>query len=275
MKKNIKDLAMRAGMTGMAALSMAGALAGTAFAAEGDPVKGTNTTEAVTYHKSTSTGDLTETNEGAAFDATGKDQLMDVTDGAFGGKVNKATKVVVEQASSVAVEVPFKITLEGKKADAATKNKADYKVRVKGDIDGLTQVNVVPNTATTVKKAGMIGEAAAQDDNYDKASEGTFKMFESAGVKKAITAHISQDKKLGADDNLEAYAKKIDGTRWTMAQDGTEATGAAAAFLDKTKGGTVYVDNLSAGKWENDISFDISATKIDADYAKTTVNVGP
>ena len=191
---------------------------------------------------------------------------MDVTDGAFGGKVNKATKVVVEQASSVAVEVPFKITLEGAKANAATKNKADYKVRVKGDIDGYTQINVVPNTATTVKKEGMTGEAAAQNDNYDKASEGTFKMFESAGVKKAITAHISQDKKLGTDGNLEAYATKTDGTRWTMAKDGTDG-GAAAALLDKTKGGTVYVDNLSAGKWENDISFDISATEIDADYA--------
>lgn len=273
MKKNIKDLAMRAGMTGMAALSMAGALAGTAFAAEGDPVKGSNTTEAVTYHKSTSTGDLTETNEGAAFDATGKDQLMDVTDGAFGGKVNKATKVVVEQASSVVVEVPFKITLNGAKIDdkTVTENSAKYKIRVKGDIDGLTQVNVVPNTATVAKFIGKIGEAPEQPDNYDKATEGTFKMVESAGVKKAITAHISQDKKLGTDGNLEAYDKKIDGTRWTMAQDGTEATGDAAAFLDKTKGGTVYVDNLSAGKWENDISFDISATKIDADYAKDTI----
>lgn len=274
MKKNIKDLAMRAGMTGMAALSMAGALAGTAFAAEGDPVKGNNTTEAVTYHKSTSTGDLTETNEGGAF-ATDDTQMMDVTDGAFGGKVNKDTKVVVEQASSVAVEVPFKITLEGKKADAATKNKADYKVRVKGDIDGLTQVNVVPNTATVAKFTGKIGEAPVQADNYDKATEGTFKMVESAGIKKAITAHISQDKKLGDAGAFEAYDKKIDGTRWTMAQDGTEATGDAAAFLDKTKGGTVYVDNLSAGKWENDISFDISATKIDADYAKDTVTVAP
>lgn len=270
MKKNIKDLAMRAGMTGMAALSMAGALAGTAFAAEGDPVKGNNTTEAVTYHKSTSTGDLTETNEGGAF-ATDDTQMMDVTDEVFGATANKSTKVVVEQASSVAVEVPFKITLKGAKADTATKNKADYKVRVKGDIDGLTQVNVVPNTHTVAKFAGKIGEAPEQPDNYDKATEGTFKMFESAGVKKAITAHISQDKKLGDNGEFEAYDKKIDGTRWTMAQDGTEATGAAAAFLDKTKGGTVYVDNLSAGKWENDISFDISATKIDTDYAKDTI----
>lgn len=242
MKKNIKDLAMRAGMTGMAALSMAGALAGTAFAAT--PTKGTDTTEAVTYY------DNLGTTEAGAFDGTGRDQLFDVTDGAFAGKVNKATKVVVEQGASIAVEVPFKITLAGAKG-ATDGNKADYSIRVKGDIAGDTQVNVVPNTATTVKNENKVGVAAAQEDNFAKdTGSGTFLMAESAGVKKAITATITQAK---------------DDTRWTMAKDGTD-TG-ATAYLDKTKTGKVTVANLSAGKWENDISFDISATEIDADYA--------
>lgn len=247
MKKNIKDLAMRAGMTGMAALSMAGALAGTAFAA---PTKGANTDEAVTYY------DKQGTAEAGAFDGTGEDQLFDVTDGAFDGKVNKATKVIVEQGASIAVEVPFKITLEGKKigVDGVTENKADYSIRVKGDIAGDTQVNVVPNTATTIKNDGKIGVAADQEDNFSKENgSGTFLMAESAGVKKAITATITQTK---------------NDTRWTMGQDGTDDGN--AAYLDKTKTGKVTVANLSAGKWENDISFDISATDIDTDYVKDT-----
>lgn len=242
MKKNIKDLAMRAGMTGMAALSMAGALTGTAFAA---PTKGTNSVSTdTTYYN------VDGTSEGAAFDATGDTQTFDVTDGAFAGKVSKATKVIVEQGASIAVEVPFKITLEGAKR-AADGNKADYSIRVKGDIAGDTQVNVVPNTATTVKNENKVGVAAAQEDNFAKdTGSGTFLMAEFAGVKKAITATIIQTK---------------DNTRWTMAKDGTDD--GHAAYLDKTKTGKVTVANLSAGKWENDISFDISATEIDADYA--------
>ncbi len=261
MKKNIKDLAMRAGMTGMAALSMAGALAGTAFAGQ----RGDNSIEGVIYHTKDSTGTVTDedavTNMGGAFDETGDTQLMHVSGdeydkGIFGEPVKKSTKVVVDQMASVAVEVPFKITLNGA---AGAENKAEYKIRVKGDIDGSTQINVVPNTATA-EVPGVVGSQTDNDFGKTAEDKGTFPMIESAHVKKVITATITQAK---------------NDTRWTMAKDGTDD--GAAARLDKTKTGTVEVANLSAGRWENTIGFDISATDTaeGGEYKDVDVNVGP
>lgn len=268
MKKNIKDLAMRAGMTGMAALSMAGALAGTAFAGQ----RGDNSTAGVIYHTKDSTGTVTDedasTNMGGEFDETGDTQSMHVSGdendkGIFGGPVKKSTKVVVDQMASVAVEVPFKITLNGA---AGAENKAEYKIRVKGDIDGSTQINVVPNTATA-EVTGVTGSKTDDDFGKTKPGEGTFPMIESAHVKTPITATIKQAK---------------DNTRWTMAKDGGAAGDGVidegvTATLDKTKTGTVEVANLSAGKWENTIGFDISATDTAAngEYKDVDTAVAP
>lgn len=230
MNRNFKEKAIKSMAIMMAAASMAGTLAVPAFAA---PTKGNTSSEKVTYYK----------NDGTTEDVNSEtSMLFDVTDGAYGGTVSKATKVEVEQGASVSVKVPFKIVLDGTKG---AENDATYQVTVKGDIAGDTQINVVPNTATTVKNEGLSGEAAAQADNFADGS-GTFKMAERAGVKKAITATITQ-----AD------------TSWTMADDGSD-DGSGAASLNATKEGTVKVVNLSAGAWSNDIGFDISATEIDA-----------
>lgn len=103
MKKNIKDFAMRAGMTGMAALSMAGALAGTAFAAE--PTKDLPTAKVAGTQGTDSTAHTTYYDEDGTAEYDGEDKLFNVTDGVFGNKVTKATRVVVDQASTVAVVV--------------------------------------------------------------------------------------------------------------------------------------------------------------------------
>ena len=230
MNRNFKEKAIKSMAIMMAAASMAGTLAVPAFAA---PTKGNTSSEKVTYYK----------DDGTTEDVNSEtSMLFDVTDGAYGGTVNKATKVEVEQGASVSVKVPFKIVLDGTRG---AENDATYQVTVKGDIAGDTQINVVPNTATTVKNSGLSGEAAAQEDNFADGS-GTFKMAERAGVKKAITATISQAE-----------------TSWTMADDGSD-DGSGAASLNATKEGTVKVVNLSAGAWSNDIGFDISATEIDA-----------
>lgn len=229
-KQNLKEKAYKSMAVMMAAASIAGAGAMPAFAA---PTKGNTSTEAVTYF------DTDGTSEAAG------DALFDVTDDVFDDTVSKSTKVEVEQGASVSVKVPFKIVLDGTKGAS---NDATYEVTVKGDIAGDTQINVVPNTATVEKNAGKSGVAAAQADNFSKdTGTGTFKMAETAGIKKAITATITQ-----AD------------TSWTMADDGSD-DGSGAATLDATKTGTVEVANLSAGQWSNDIGFDISATDIDVD----------
>ena len=230
MNRNFKEKAIKSMAIMMAAASMAGTLAVPAFAA---PTKGNTSSEKVTYYK----------NDGTTEDVNSEtSMLFDVTDGAYGGTVSKATKVEVEQGASVSVKVPFKIVLDGTRG---AENDATYQVTVKGDIAGDTQINVVPNTATAVKNSGLSGEAAAQENNFADGS-GTFKMAERAGVKKAITATITQ-----AD------------TSWTMADDGSD-DGSGAASLNATKEGTVKVVNLSAGAWSNDIGFDISATDITA-----------
>lgn len=229
MNTNLKSKAVKSMAIIMAAASMAGTIAVPTFAA---PSKGNTSSEKVTYYKDNGTDE--DVNSETSM-------LFDVTDEIYGSTASKATKVEVEQGASVSVKVPFKIVLDGTKG---AENDATYEVTVKGDIDGDTQINVVPNTATTVKNDGLSGEAAAQEDNFSGGT-GTFKMAEKAGVKKAITATITQ-----AD------------TSWTMADDGTD-DGSGAASLDATKNGTVKVENLSAGQWSNDIGFDISATDID------------
>lgn len=255
--RNLKIKAGKSLAVFMAAMSMMSVASVPAFAAT--PSKGNNSTAGVTYHLSTTDGAMNDDNEGGAFKDAKDDttQMKDVTDDIYdNGGYHSETKVVVEQGSTVAVQAPFKITLDGKK-DAD--NKADYQIRVRGDIDGDTQINVVPNTTTIVQNQGMTGEAAAQADNFDRTKgTGTFLMAESAGVKKAITATITQ---------------KLNNTRWTMGKDGTDD--GAAAYLDKTKTGKVEVANLSAGAWENDIMFDISVSEIDSDYTSNGNTVTP
>lgn len=217
----------------LATMMMVGAMAVSsvmpAFAAE----KVVDSTEAVTYYDQA----------GTAESATG-DELFDAT-GAFDATISKDTKVEVSQAVTLAVKTPFKIVLNGTKGEA---NDATYDVQVKGDIDGNTQVNVVPNTAHFASLADKEASTNEVANNF-AGTTGTFAMLEKAGVKNNITATITQDD-----------------TSWTMADDGT-TTGAQQIDDADGKGikhGTVEVADLSAGEWSNDIAFDVSTEAINA-----------
>lgn len=201
--------------------------------------KGNTSSEEVTYYN--------EAGDGAS--GTG-DEFMDA-DAAFDDTMSKETKVEVERSSAdnLAVRVPYKIVLNGASGET---NDADYEVEVKGDIAGDIQVNVVPNTAHYGSLADKEAASNLVADNFKTkegggSGTGTFAMLDEAGVKRNITATVTQED-----------------TSWTIKDDGTD-TGEEIIDAVAGKGiksGNVEVDGLSAGKWSNDIAFDISVAEV-------------
>lgn len=180
---------------------------------------------------------------GAAYGAAGVDSTEAVEynnelgleyNDAWTGVAQDDTEVLVSQASSFTVKIPKKITLAGKKG---VENKADFEVTVNANVPGDLVINVAPNTASKTKLDG----SATQENDFADGS-GTFAMLEKAGVKKNITATITQ-----AD------------TTWTVADD-NDGLG-VEGITNAAHAGKVVVENLSSGEWSNNINFDIAATK--------------
>jgi len=194
-----------------------------AFAASGDAYGNSGTTSSL------------EVKYNTVSDGFATDIDYDTVDyeAAWNGVAQDETEVIVSQAASFDVKIPKKITLLGTKGAA---NEAAYDITVNGNVPGDLVINVAPNTASA--KTG-----GTQENNFDKtAGSGTFAMLEKAGIKKDITATITQ-----AD------------TTWTISDDGDGAS--VESITSATHAGKVAVANLTAGEWSNTINFDISATQ--------------
>lgn len=72
------------------------------------------------------------------------------TDKVFNGH-KQGVKVYVSQGQDIAVQLPFKAVLDGKKG---VRNKADFKVQVRANIAGDDNVKVIPESAFTMTTPG-------------------------------------------------------------------------------------------------------------------------
>ena len=206
MNRNFKEKAIKSMAIMMAAASMAGTLAVPAFAA---PTKGNTSSEKVTYYKDNGTDE--DVNSETSM-------LFDVTDGAYGGTVNKATKVEVEQGASVSVKVPFKIVLDGTKG---AENDATYQVTVKGDarvtkvgrfvrksrLDEVSQlIDVFRGTMTFV---GTRPEVPKYTERYTPEMMATLLL--PAGVTSLASIYYKDEAELldASDDTDKTYVEKV------------------------------------------------------------------
>lgn len=93
------------------------------------------------------------------------------TDEVFGG-AKKPVKVYVSQGQDVAVQLPFKLVLDGKKG---ADNKADFKVQVRANIAGNDNIKVIPETEFTMSTTGkkdIKGDITIEQTEFNIAKDG-------------------------------------------------------------------------------------------------------